>query len=104
METSIIGLINQIFEIEKKSLHSDLHQKIRRNLKRIKTYFENLGYYFHNPIGEAYDLSRLDCEASIAGEPTQHLKITEVIKPIIYFRADGQNTIIQRGVVVVERE
>lgn len=101
-QKSITLLINQIFEIEKKSANSDLEKSLSRNFDRIKNTLENSGYRYHNPLGEKYDLTRLDCEAMISGNETDNLKIVEVIKPIIYWNDGSGNTIIQKGVVVTE--
>ena len=35
--------------------------------------FEDLGLTWHNPIGENFDETRTDCEASIAGESAENL-------------------------------
>ena len=101
-QKSITSLINQIFEIEKKSANSNLEKSLSRNFDRIKNTLENAGYRYHNPLGEKYDLTRLDCEAMISGEETNNLKIVEVIKPIIYWDDENRNTIIQKGVVITE--
>lgn len=102
IEQPICGLINQIFEIEKKTAENELENKIKRNIRRMKSYIEEMGYHFHNPIGEKYDLTRLDCEASVTGTKTTNLVVIEVIKPIIHYRQHGENNIVQRGVVLVE--
>ena len=99
-------LINQIFEIEKKASKIDGHS-IHRNINKIKDIFENELSEAHritysNPLGEAYNETRTDCDASIAGESTEDLIITEVIKPIIQISKDGVSFIAQKGVVIVE--
>jgi hypothetical protein len=55
------------------------------------------GLTIHNPLGETYDQTRLDCEANIAGESTENLVITEVIKPIIRLKQGGLNQIVQKN-------
>lgn len=58
---------------------------------------------FHNPIGEPYNETRTDCDASIAGSGTEHLMITEVMKPIVWLSVGGApKHIVQQAVVVVE--
>ena len=99
-ELTIKNILNQLFEIEKKVAQQPLEKSINRNLKRLKAPFETLGYWYHNPIGEKYTLTRLDCEATISGTATDNLVIMEVIKPIIYFQQNGQNQIIQKGIVI----
>jgi len=100
-ELTIKTILNQLFDIEKKVAQQPLEKSINRNLSRLKVPFKNLGYIYHNPLGEKYTLTRLDCEATISGASTDNLIIVEVIKPIIYFQKNGHNQIIQKGIVVV---
>ncbi len=100
-QTQAKEIANQLFEIEKKIKDSTLEKGIQRNINRIKTQLEASGYRYHNPLGEAYDITRLDCEAMVAGDSASQLQIVEVIKPIIYFDDNG-NTIIQKAIVVTE--
>lgn len=94
-------LLNQLFEIEKKTTGKPEFDPIRRHLDRLKTTLDDMGYRTHNPLGEPFSETRTDCQASIAGDSTQHLVITDVIKPIIYHQTDAQPTIVQLGVVIV---
>ncbi len=98
----LLRIINQCYELEKKLATSPEAKSLNRNLKRIKTGFEELGLFMEVPIGESYDETRTDCEASIAGEGVENLFIREVIKPIIYQERDGIKQIVQRGVVIAE--
>jgi len=104
----IIFILNQIFEIEKKLVKIKEKNSIMRNVEKLKEYFEtgflgmDLSITYHNPIGEKYDETRTDCEASIAGTSDEDLVITEVIKPIIRIKQHGRTFIIQRAVVIVE--
>jgi TolA-binding protein len=106
-----LDLINQIFEIEKKLSNIQETNSIQRNLNKLKDLLENEistqsgeqgGFIYHNPIGEVYNETRTDCEASIAGSSTDNLFITEVIKPIIRYKKGGLNIIVQKAVVVAE--
>lgn len=102
-----IELLDQIFEIEKKIENINEPNSITRNVNRMKEVLMNLttesGLIYHNPIGEKFNETRTDLEASIAGSSTDNLEITEVIKPIIRFRTNnGTTTIVRKGVVVVE--
>lgn len=102
-----LDLLNQVFEIEKKAAKLEEGNSIDRNVRKIKALFEDslpigIGLVYHDPTGEAYDETRTDCEASIAGESAENLRIVEVIKPVIRAQQDGINRIIQRAVVVVE--
>lgn len=100
-ERTIKTILNQLFDIEKKVVQQPLEKSINRNLSRLKVPFKTLGYTYHNPLGEKYTLTRLDCEATISGASADNLVIIEVIKPIIYFQQNGQNQIVQKGIVIV---
>ncbi len=93
----LINIINQVFEIEKKGVSN-----IQRNVDRIKTELEDLGYAWHNPDGERWDETRTDCEASITGKLKSKMVITNVVKPIIYQTTDGNKKVVQKAIVVVE--
>jgi hypothetical protein len=106
-----LDILNQIFEIEKKAGQIQESNSIARNINRLREIFDNelpnplgtgIGLIYVNPLGEDYNETRTDCEANIAGVSTENLKITEVIKPIIYYRDGGRKGIVQKGVVVVE--
>ncbi len=107
-----LDLVNQIFEIEKKAAQIQESNSIQRNLNKLKEILENdlggqaggepQGFIYYNPLGEDYNETRTDCEASIAGTRTDNLEIIEVIKPIIRYRKGGMNIIVQKAVVVVE--
>ena len=47
---------------------------------------------------------RTDCEANLLSEKTEHLYISEVIKPMVYWIKEGRREIIQRAVVIVEAQ
>lgn len=96
----MIQLANQVFDMEKKLDRMDNSSSLMRNIRRMKQELDHMGYSYHNPIGESYDETRTDCEASISGTETEDLIIQEVIKPII--REGGKfGQIVQRGIVVV---
>jgi hypothetical protein len=99
-------LIDQVFEIEKKQAAINEPNSIGRNIKRIKEILENWtpneGLIYQNPLGENYNETRLDLEAEIAGESTDDLIVTEVIKPIIRLRTNRATTIARKGIVIVE--
>ena len=107
-------LLDQLFEIERKLENIDEANSISRNLNKMKDIFETnlfssstsseIGFTYHNPIGESYNETRLDLEASIAGNSTENLVIKEVIKPIIRYKSGGSTLIARKGVVVVESE
>lgn len=97
---NIIPLINQFFELSNK-LQIDHSDQYERNIQRIYNFFENNDYVIKNPLNEAYSESRTDIEASLTGSKTTSLVISQVIKPIIYKKLDGQLTLVQKGIVIV---
>lgn len=100
-QSLIVNLINQLFDLEKK-IEDENSDKILRNIKRMRRYLEEAGWNYHNPIGENYDETRTDCDADIAGESSENLVITEVIKPIIFQKESMGNMIVQKGVVIAQ--
>ncbi|MGD9487148.1 MAG: hypothetical protein AB7W47_03960 [Calditrichaceae bacterium] len=103
-------IINQLFEIEKKTNKLIEENSIGRNIQKLREYFENnifsdeLGLSYHSPLGESFNETRTDCEASIAGSSTENLLITEVIKPVIRVHQGDRTFIIQKAVVIVESQ
>ncbi|HJT75414.1 MAG TPA: hypothetical protein VJ720_15365 [Chitinophaga sp.] len=107
-----LDMINQVFEIEKKAAGLREANSIQRNVNKLRDMIEQdllpaaaegqHGFIYHNPLGENYNITRTDCEASIAGESTENLVITEVIKPIIRYCNGPVNIIVQKAVVVVK--
>jgi hypothetical protein len=87
------------------------------NVDRIKTFFESellkdgQGLIYHDPKGENYDETRIDCEANISGTSVENLEIVEVIKPMIIYRYKSVDSltsaevikpfIVQKAVVIV---
>lgn len=98
----LIKIINQLFEIQKKTEGKPEMSGISRNLARIHEYMGEIGLSVHNPVGETYNETRTDCEANIAGKISDKMVIAEVIKPIIYSGNESRKTIVQRGVVIVQ--
>ena len=110
-----LDLINQVFDIEKKSFQIKEEHSIHRNINKLRDLIENelfkgtagtVGLSYHSPIGETYSDTRTDCEASIAGTSADNLEIVEVIKPIIFysFLEDEKviKAIVQKAVVVAK--
>lgn len=109
-------VLNQIFEIENKVLKISENNTVIRNTERLKRYFETevfsdgiefqgfsiIGLFLHNPIGEVFNETRLDCEATISGESHQSLKIIDVIKPIIFAKTVNSQIVVQKGIVIVQ--
>ncbi len=104
VQPQIIRVLNQLFEIEKKSRKSDGNLNIQRNITRIQEAFEELGLRIYNPDGEKYNELRTDCEASIAGDAGKDLFITDVIKPAILQINDGHPILLQKAVVIADNK
>ncbi len=103
-----LDIINQIFEMEKKLERLSESNSLSRNINKIKSLFEEdfysngAGFNYHVPIGEPYNETRTDCEASIAGDSTERLVIVEVIKPLVRVNLNGLTNIVQKAVVIVQ--
>ncbi|HEY9046709.1 MAG TPA: hypothetical protein VIN08_12480 [Ohtaekwangia sp.] len=112
-----IDILNQIFEIEKKVALLREDNSLIRNVNRLKALAATdllqgkdaalqVGLIYHNPLGERYDDTRTDCEASITGTATENLYIAEVIKPIIFYtyteRGQTIKALVQKAVVIVQ--
>jgi hypothetical protein len=101
-------MLNQLFELEHKVGKLKEQNSIHRNIDKLKNYFETealtdgQGLVYHNPIGESYDETRTDCEASISGTSHENLEIIEVLKPIIYLKFGNTQMIIQKAIVIVQ--
>ena len=101
-------ILNQVFEIEQKINKIQEQNSVQRNIGRLKNFFETealaegQGLIYHNPIGENYNETRTDCDATISGEDHNNLKIVEVIKPIIYVKYANIQIIAQKGIVIVQ--
>lgn len=99
-----IQLINQFFEIEQKIAKDPIATKLERNLNRLHHIWESEGYKIVNPIGEKYNDTRTDCEASIVGHEGKNMMITQVVKPIVYSTINGKLTLLQKGIVIAENK
>jgi hypothetical protein len=101
-EKLLLLVLNQVFEIEKKlSLQGDPNN-LNRNVNRIKTAVEEFGFFYEDPMGEDFQETRTDLDATISGKATERLKVVEVIKPIIRSGQRALSRVVQKGVVVVE--
>jgi acetolactate synthase small subunit len=114
METTVkipkpyLFIINQLFELEQKVGKLQEQNSIQRNIDKMKNYFETealsegQGLTYHNPIGESYDVTRTDCEATISGKSHENLEIIEVLKPIIYVKYGNTKMIVQKAITIVQ--
>lgn len=95
----LIDIANQVHALEKKVEKDRQSGSVYiRPIQRIRQALLDLGVSYHSPDGERYSETRTDVEASVAGESTDNLTITQVIKPIVTI--NGQ--IVQAGIVIVE--
>ncbi|AXO80208.1 hypothetical protein DZC78_07315 [Olleya aquimaris] len=97
----MLEIINQVFSIQLKSNKENL-TVFNRNIDRINHEFETLGYHIINPIGQTYRNEMTDVEANITGDFNGQMKIVKVLKPIVYKKTDNQNSLVQKGIVIVE--
>lgn len=97
----MLEIINQIFSIQLKSDKENL-TLFNRNIDRINHEFEALGYHIINPIGQIYRNEMTDVEANITGDISSKMKIVKVLKPVVYKRTNEENTLVQKGIVIVE--
>lgn len=96
----MINIINQIFEIEKKSKEQHL-EIFERNFDRIYHELQEMGYIVENPVGKTYDERDASLEVNLVGNSSIPI-ITKVLKPII-FEKDGDNlSLLQKGIVIAE--
>ena len=97
-----LTLINQIFDLQRKVERMEQGRSLHRNLRRMSESLAEMGFTWHDPTGEPYDETRTDCEASIAGDSSQNLRIVETLKPIVRLTHGRHPQLIQRAVVVVK--
>ena len=99
---TLCHIINQIHGVEDRTRQLPDHDFYHRRFDRIRDLFRELQIHIHNPIGEAYDQTRTDCEAIMDGDPVPPLAIVEVIKPIIYQMSPNGTRILQQGIVIIK--
>ncbi|MEM6722726.1 MAG: hypothetical protein AAF598_01745 [Bacteroidota bacterium] len=97
----LIPLINQIHDLKVKVNRKLSERSVHRNFDRIFRQFETYGLFYQDPTGEAYSETRTDCDATISGNGSQPLTITEVIKPLVFEKQGDLNQILQKAVVIV---
>jgi hypothetical protein len=95
-------VLNSLYDIERKlALHGDPGHATR-NVERIKEEFQQQGLIIEDPLGAPFKETRTDLEASIVGEGTEDLVVTEVIKPIIRAVNGPVSRVVQKGIVIVQ--
>jgi hypothetical protein len=95
---------NLLFEMEQKWVTKSGDKAIVRLHQRMMQTLNEAGYYVHNPLGEDYDETRADVEASISRDDVGDTKmcIRTVMKPVVYRKLDNDDLLlVQRGAVIV---
>jgi hypothetical protein len=103
MSNTGLQIINQLFEMQYKLKEIGKADVFERNFNRLFSIFEEEGFIVQDPTNEAYNDSRTDCEASIAGSLSSKMKITKTLKPVIYKKTDNAVQLLQKAVVIVEK-
>jgi hypothetical protein len=103
MSNSMLQLINQFFEIQHKLKENGQETNFERNFNRLSNIFDEEGFIIQDPTNETYSDSRTDCEASIVGSISEKMRISKVLKPIIYKRTGDTIQLVQKAVVLVEK-
>ncbi|MFC4261602.1 hypothetical protein ACFOWM_01810 [Ferruginibacter yonginensis] len=101
--SATLQIINQIFELQQKINSTTDAAHYERNFNRLFSIFEEDGYIIQNPTNEVYSPTRTDCEASITGDIASKMIITKTLKPIIYQKAAGNIQLLQKAIVLVEK-
>ncbi|MEO5943463.1 MAG: hypothetical protein ABIP30_15015 [Ferruginibacter sp.] len=101
--TAYLQIINQVFELQYKISAVEGATNFERNFTRLFSIFQEEGFIIQDPTNEPYLSSRTDCEASIVGTPSSKMKITKTLKPIIYQKNDNGIQLLQKAVVLVEK-
>ena len=97
-----LQVLNNLCDIERKlGLNGDPHN-VRRNVGRIKEAFEEQQIFYEDPMGQDFNETRTDLDASITGTGTESLKVVEVIKPIVRAGNKSLSRVVQKGIVLVE--
>jgi hypothetical protein len=97
----VLQTLNHLYDAERKlALHGD-PGAVLRNIERIKDAFAAEKLFYEDPMGQPFNETRTDLEASIAGEGAENLHVTEVIKPVIRYGEQSYSRVVQKGIVVV---
>ncbi|TND09820.1 MAG: hypothetical protein FD123_944 [Bacteroidetes bacterium] len=103
-QEQLLKIVNQVYDLERKTAAKEEFAGLQRNIGRIRDAFSEMGLHWASPEGEPYNDTRTDCEASIAGESSENLYISEVLKPIVWIKDGGLQYIIQKAVVIAESQ
>lgn len=96
----MLNIINQIFEIQKKSNDQNI-SFFERNFERIYYELEEMGYTVVNPLGRKYDSRDASLEVNLVGNSNSPV-ITKVLKPVIFQKDGNELVLLQKGIVIAE--
>jgi len=99
----ILQALNHLYEIERRSMQAP-SLGLQRSIDRLKEDFEAGNMFYEDPMGQEFNETRTDLEASITGASTADLVVVEVIKPIIRYGERALSRVVQKGIVVVRSE
>ncbi len=102
--TLAIQTINTLFDLQNQMASNGHEQQYTRVLDKLTDLFSDSGWHTQNPIDSKYIETRTDIEATIVGKIGDTLKITQVLKPIIYYKDENGMQLIQKGIVIVENK
>ena len=103
MRKFIINVTNQTWEIEHKISQFENLESIKKNVEKLKTsLFDYVGIEYEDPIGQPYNETRTDCNASISGSTTNDLVVIETLKPIIRYYDRNRYEVVQQAIVIVK--
>ena len=99
---SLFRLLNQVFELERKTEQLVDNESITRQIRRMKEIFEqDFLLTYEDPIGQPFNETRTDVEARVAGDSAENLVIIETLKPVIrYWHNPRQSEIVKKGIAV----
>lgn len=100
----VLQIMNNVCDIERKLLIHGDPANARRNLERIKEALATQQIFYEDPMGEDFNETRTDLEASITGSGADNLKVVEVIKPIVRWGDKSFSRVVQKGIVVVQSQ
>jgi hypothetical protein len=98
----VLGVLNNLYDLERKTYSKEDTLNVRRNVERIKEIFQSESIFYEDPMGQKFSETRTDVDATISGESVDDLRIVEVIKPIIRCGTSSFSVVVQKGIVVVE--
>lgn len=96
----MLNIINQLFEIEKKSGEQKI-DLFERNFDRIHHELEEMGFVISNPIGKSYDFRDTSLDANLVGDSSNPV-ITKVLKPAVFQKDGNEMVLLQKGIVIAE--